>query len=192
VWEDFDEALFGATASQKAIQGTGDPVTLFLESVTTLLNTGRAYVSDIASGPPAEFKEAWGWEGQSFIVGEGDEEKLTTTWRHKGQHIGWTDGSNLYLMLKVALGEVQKLACRIGFAGEKINVTERTLGRMMFDRGFLLSADIKDSHYTTRKNLQDNRPRVLHLAAKHVIQPMVHAPDLSEEERERMISELLR
>lgn len=179
LWDRFHDAAFGVAKKQVFLQQSTDPVELFLDLLSALLSTGRAYVADYSGKAPDDDPDACGWERYTTIVGEGEEEKEVTTWRHRGSHIGWYNGTALLLQTKVAIAEAQKLAREIGQA---ITVTEKTLGKMLDERNMLLSTDKENGHYAKRLSINGGRTRVLHIAACHVIKhPLTTDPPSNEE-----------
>jgi hypothetical protein len=156
LWERAHDALMAAAQVHVSDQESSDPVQRFRDLLAAAFHSGRAYVANVLSEPPAHFPEAWGWgkeavvvpahygpdgtlesmaEEQARKIGElaeaaydGDKKKELFKYRSRGQQVGWCDDQNgqLYLIPSAALAVVQRLAQA---DGRPLPITERTLGK---------------------------------------------------------------
>jgi hypothetical protein len=105
---------------------------------------------------------SWGWREVTF--GTGDHQRKD--WEPQGEHIGWVDGTNVYLQSDSAYAVVQKLA-RDG--GDQIAVGLPTMKKRLHERGLLASTETSVSdgrvveRLDVRRSLQGKRRTVLHL-----------------------------
>jgi hypothetical protein len=145
-------ALGEAAAEQDEHGAAAEPVDQFLRLLSGALASGRAHAADLDGGVPTG-PTTWGW--LAFHGKDGDEE-----WRQQGSRIGWTDGTDLFLEPEAAYAEAQKMARD---QGDSLPVSERTLHKRLKDRGLLITTET--GKLTTRRTLQGERRRVIHLLA---------------------------
>lgn len=168
LWDTFAKAVCYSEKAQGLLQTAEDPIQHVFELLSSLLTTKHAHVAGFDGKAPEDHPEACGWESFTKVVGEGEEAEDKTVWQHRGPRIGWYDGQNLMLSPKVSIAAAEKLARDLN---QTVAVSERTLGRLLDERGLLLSHDKEQGHYAKRCRFIDGRPRVLHIPGHLVINP---------------------
>jgi hypothetical protein len=138
-------------AEQERYAADADPVTIYLSSIRALIASGRAHVAGTDGGCPAENPVRWGWtEGMS--AGE-------PLWHPRGDLIGWTDGTDLYLESSIAY----KLARQHADAeGQSLTTSKRMVHEHLSQRKLLASTAGK-GHLTARHRLGGAQQTVVHL-----------------------------
>lgn len=140
------EALIQIGEAQAHHQDAFDPVSRFLELVSSALGSGHAHVADPAGGRPGN-AIAWGWRCDD------------TGSVPLGTCIGWVDGDNLYLDPNVSF----KVAQQMSGSGDGILISSRTLSKRLHERGYLTTTEQHRGHLTVRRILAGERRNVLHL-----------------------------
>jgi hypothetical protein len=160
-------AMCAVAAKQSRHQATSDPVTRFIQLISSVISSGQGHLAS-RDGKHPERAGAWGWRW------------LNDEWRPQGQRIGWIDGNDVYLDSNAAVAEAQNLARG---SGDSIMIDGATLNRRLYERGVLKSTDIDKSRktVTVRRMIEDRRREVLHL---DVIQfaPEAEEDDLFDDE----------
>ncbi len=182
-------ALLDGVRLQPAEQG--DPVEAFFSFLQTAFVSGRAHVADPEGGCPnlhlghsATGPEAFGWHRWSSEdqVKRFDDEHggsttrtvaVTSGHRPRGERIGWSNGSILYLHPTAALRAAKAVARGIDAT---VDLTPWTLGKLLFDRGLLVRSERRRNRYTARENLGGTRANVLILRSSHVFPPPSASP----------------
>jgi hypothetical protein len=119
---------------------------------------GRAYLSNAqAQGEPPKAVLV-GWQ-------RGQEGKMVP----RGEHIGWTDGHEVFLDPDAATVMAQKVAKDVG---ENIGFKRRALYRELHNAGLIRSAN-KDRHVLSRQ-IQGRRVQVLHMNLETFIGEFEH------------------
>ncbi len=139
------------------------PGTRVCQLIATALLSGEAYLEGLPERVPDNAEE-WGWrvlernDSKSTSEPGCDERKgsdATDEGGHgkdrlvsipQGQHIGYIDQPNVYLLPEKTLGVVLRMA-RV--ANEDIEINTKTLGRALEDRGYLL--EHRSKRLTTRQ-----------------------------------------
>lgn len=145
--------LLVAAEKQASLQQNECPVARYLTLLTAALQSGQAYLAATNESHPVE-PSLWGWTKVESSDG-------SVQWNARGTKIGWVDGEDVYLISEAAYAVGQKLA---QLHGNTLGLGEKSLNRHLKDQGKLLTSD-KDAA-TTRKAINGNRKRVLHLAAE--------------------------
>jgi hypothetical protein len=149
------DGMLEALAPQGEHQAASDPAERFVELLSPLFSSGRAYVADGKDEYPKQDAESWGWNSQA-----------NGAWEAQGVRIGWIDGDDLYLEPEATYAELQRFARDQGAA---IAVTDRTLWKRLDERGLLVSRE--KPRFTVRRRglLGAERVHVLHLSATALI-----------------------
>ena len=130
-------AALGQAASAQAAQLVdADPVDRFVAMLETLLMSGRAHLTDAASGgAPRGNAERWGWaQRERHGSLPGDYEYVA-----QGRGIGWVEALDsgqtvLYLDPNAVYAEVQKLA---NDQGDSMPATQKTLWKRLGERSVI-------------------------------------------------------
>jgi len=153
-------ALTAVAKQQGRHLADSEPVQRYLELLRSALASGAAHVAGSGGDEPAD-AQAWGW--RSHTIGAG--EFVRDEWRAQGSRIGWVDGTNLYLEPTAAY----QVAKRLGeSSGDGIAIGQKTLNRLMKERGLLLSHE-ENRGAVARRELQGFRRDVLHLNAETLL-----------------------
>ena len=145
-------ALNHVAKEQRVPQEASEPAHRFLDLARAALAAGRAHVSSIWGYAPKN-PEFWGWR----IEGAGENQR----WVPKGQCIGWTDLTHLYLEPTAAFVTVQAFARD---TGEALAVSETTLWKRLKEKGLLASVDAARQTNTIRKTILGAQRKVVHLS----------------------------
>lgn len=139
------------------------PGTRVCQLIATALLSGEAYLEGLPERVPDDAEE-WGWrvvernDSKATSVPGCDERKdsdATDEGGHgkdrlvsipQGQHIGYIDQPNVYLLPEKTLGVVLRMARA---ANEDIEINTKTLGRALAERGYLL--EHRSKRLTTRQ-----------------------------------------
>jgi hypothetical protein len=92
-------------------------------------------------------------------------EELRSDWTPEGKHIGWTDGSVLWLLPVITLAEVNTLL--IAGTGRTIGKSEQTLWKDFKDAGLLV--EWSEPRATKLKRFEGGQQRVLCLNADRIL-----------------------
>jgi hypothetical protein len=162
--------LRGLAESQEEEQQAENPVEMFCAGVRELLAAGRVHLRAKSGGRP-EDPVRYGWRYKSSTIMEVQNDKVVQTtrddWVPEGRHIGWTDGSTLWLLPVVALAEVNTLL--VAGTGRNIGKSEQTLWRDFKDAGVLVEWDEKRGRMTKPKQFEGEQLRVLCLAIERLL-----------------------
>jgi hypothetical protein len=143
----------GAAQVQEAKDS--QPVRRYLDLLKTLLSSGRAHVTD-ADGCQPLTPQLWGWRQTSAGT-------LGRHWQACGDHMGWTDGQNVYLDADACYAAMQKF---LHESGENLGLGSKGVGRALADGGLLLGVEEERRTYRIRKTLQGARRAVLWLRSE--------------------------
>ena len=149
------QELLRVAAQQGQHQAASEPVQRYLELLQSALASGEAHAAS-PNGDEPDDPYAWGW--RSHLVGAGEYERQE--WRPQGKRIGWVDGTDLYLEPQAAY----QIARRLGEGSEGIAIGQRTLHRLLKERGLLLSYE-KNRGAVARREVEGKRLDVIHLRA---------------------------
>jgi hypothetical protein len=153
VWQ----TLTALAMEQADLQRANDPVDRFRELLEAAIVSGKGHVASatLPGGRPPAGPEAWGWR-------RGDD----GGWRPRGDCVGWCDEHGLYLEPDASYAAAQRM-------GDGVSITVETLHRRMFERGILLSHEVRGRkrRLKIRKTIDGKRREVLHVA--HDLRPHV-------------------
>lgn len=158
------DGLKETAREQKVYRDVADDVVRFLETLASVLLSGRAHVATPTGAPPAN-PAAWGWARplQAMAVPGGYVDP-DNRWEARGPCIGWISGENIYLEWEAAVTAAKKAAAE---NGEGIQARPLTLLRRLGERGVIASHD--EGRLTARMEILGSRRRVVHLHAHHVV-----------------------
>ncbi len=158
LWQRGQTAFRAVAAHQGEHQRAADPVARFAEMLTSIVSGGRAHIAGLDGREPGRplSPESWGWEAHDFRSGT---ETTGTNYRARGEKIGWTDGTELYLDPDITYAALTALARD---QGQAYPVTQQTLYRRVNEAGLLLRTDTDRTTYPV--TLEGSRRRVLVLA----------------------------
>lgn len=156
--DDCWKALVISAEDQTAHQTASDPTKQFMRLLGSGVGTGRFHLARADDGGPPHDQAAWGWR---------QEPGNSRDWRPRGQLIGWIDNNERYVYLDpaAAFTEVQRYA---GEQGLTLPVTERTLRKMLHDRGLLVEVDSVRDTRTVRRTINRKPQAVLCLSAESI------------------------
>ncbi len=155
-------AMGEVAAAQAAHQRNADPAEEFLSLLSAAFVAGEAHIEAIQGGRPQfESVEMLGWQSQ--LGGSGG--RSGTSYISRGDRVGWLEDGNLYLELAAAYRTAQRMSAD----GGGLSVTRHTLGKLLSERGYLLSEEGKRDKHEVRKVIQGRRRYVLHLSVDSVI-----------------------
>jgi hypothetical protein len=154
LWAEWWWILVETARSEVALQRESDPVKRFLEILAQGLAAGEMHLTDMRGGEPMLPGATMQPGEENFSSGLG--------WRNheaKGRHIGWIDvgTGDVFLIPSQAYAAVAELSRH----SAPLGVTERTLYRLLAERGLLESVDAEQ--HTVRIMVNGQRHRVLHL-----------------------------
>lgn len=152
--------LITGTAQAETVQ-EADPIVTFAELLRASISSRRAHFADAETDSEPRQSTRFGWEAEMVRSRDG----LEQVSRPKGDRIGWVDYDNdaLYLTPAAALGVVQAMGDR---TGRRVNLSEKTLGRTLQERGALVSSD--PNRTTARISVAGGRQRVWHFRLSHM------------------------
>ncbi|MGC4107064.1 MAG: DUF927 domain-containing protein [Thermomicrobiales bacterium] len=152
--------LAAGLAQAEAVQEL-DPIQTFVDHLRAAVTSGRAHLADADSDSEPRQAVRFGWQSEMVRTRDG----LEQVSRAKGERIGWVDYENdaLYLTPASALSVVQGMGER---TGRRVNLSDKTLGRRLQERGVLQTNDPTRS--TSRISVAGGRQRVWHLRLSHV------------------------
>ncbi|MGI8913000.1 MAG: DUF927 domain-containing protein [Chloroflexota bacterium] len=157
------DALVATSKRQAERQTTLDPARRFLALVDSALRSGRAHLLDQTGKMPEANAARYGWvqnENRREIDPTRASDTSVDFWKPGGRHIGWTDGTNVWLEPESAYALVQ-LSARD--QGDSIALQAKSLWKRLDEDGLLSSTS--HGHNTTRVTLAGQRVRVLHLTS---------------------------
>jgi hypothetical protein len=140
-------ALLKASAAQAQHIREQDPVERFLSLLNSAITAGGAHLAGVTGLHP-ENPEAWGWRPDRF-----------GTFEPHGAHVGWIEGTDLYLDPDASF----KAAQAVAVDGSGISVGSHTLRRRLAEAGQLASREDGRHTLTIRKSIEGRRRDVLHL-----------------------------
>lgn len=144
--------LFAIAQKQGRYQDAECPVTVFLSLLTSALQSGQCHLLDFAGKCPLN-PAHWGWRPDTT-------DSTGQQWKPHGVHVGWINGSDVYLNAQAAFGACQSMAQKQGSA---INVGYKTLNKHLHEKHKLKS--VNTDGYTIVKRIGGSKKRVLHLDA---------------------------
>jgi hypothetical protein len=153
-WHAGWSALTRTACRQADHQAAQEPARRFLELLSEALAAGRAHVANRDGGRP-EPPAAWGWREEPPTSGFAG----ASEWHPQGPRLGWTDGSDLYLLPN----EAYRCARRSAADEDGLSISVKTLTRRLHERGFLASTDRTHHRLLVRRIAEGRRHHVLHL-----------------------------
>jgi hypothetical protein len=154
--------LMAAAENQIMHQAASDPVQQFLRLLNSGLVTGRFHIAsaDRIGYPPDDERAAtWGWRKESF--------RGVMEWRSQGPLIGWLVGEHLLLDPKAVFAEIQRYATA---QNTPLAISDRTLWKMLKDRGTLLASESRRSPHLVRHMIHGQRLAVLQFLADSILE----------------------
>jgi len=189
LWERFHVAMWDLLREQRDQVVSEDPVTRYLELLTSALHCGRAHLkllrpdedqSHVAGSPTL-----WGYNEKTIPVprpagltdsdhDESEEEQLTnrTILVPRGRQVGWKDYDNLYIDPDASLAVVNLFAREL--AVPEIPFPKKTLGKRLMDRGLIRNHG-KDRN-TLKCNVEGVRREVFNLRTYELVD--LHMPEV--------------
>ena len=158
-------ALAESAATQADHVRAADPVDAFIRFLLGAMASGRGHLAERTGLTPPPKAEAWGWQGTSHTVREGDISRTEVDYVSRGRRLGWVDGDDVYLEPEAAHAEAQELARQ---QGESLAVGARTLRKRLKDRGLIASCE--PGKTTTRRQLEGRERTVVHLRVDTLLQ----------------------
>lgn len=144
--------LFAIAQKQGRYQDAECPVTVYLTLLTSALQSGQCHLLDFTGSCPLN-PTHWGWRPEPT-------DQTGQQWKPHGTHIGWINGTDVYLNAQAAYGACQNMAQKHGSA---INVGYKTLNKHLYEKNKLKSRTTEG--YTIVKRIGSSKKRVLHLNA---------------------------
>lgn len=159
------EALHELGRAQQAYLASADPAKAFVQSLASGFATGHCHVRDHATQKvPLGSSESWGWRSEDM-----DHKAM-------GEHVGWIDGPNVYLLPDAAVRVAYRLASS---SGDSLDASKRSLGRILKEKGYLVKTDAGRTDSKVR--IAKSRPRVWIIPASHFLDdPGPSGPDEEE------------
>lgn len=148
-----EKALEEATQAHSQHVADNDPVTRFLELMTSALVSGQVHVAT-KPGEAPKGAENWGWRKSS-----GEYEKL----HPQGKRVGWLDDAELYLEPSAAMAAAQELGRG---TGAPIVEGVKTLGKRLKDQGILRRGEPARRTNQVRVSIEGESCSVWHLPAQ--------------------------
>jgi len=146
------EHLFAIAKKQGSYQAAQCPVTVYLALLTSALQSGQCHLLSITESCPLN-PAHWGWRPDPT-------DQAGLQWKPHGTHIGWVNGSDVYLNVQATFGVCQSMAQKQGSA---INVGYKTLNKYLHEKKKLKSR--ASDGYTIVKRIGGSKKRVLHMDA---------------------------
>jgi hypothetical protein len=144
------EAILDTAKKQETHQASQDPATRFVELISAALSTGAAHIARHSDGrEPDACSAMLGWRG-----GEA-----------QGKHIGWTDGTHIYLQPDIAFAVANELSSK---TGSSLTVTPTTLWKRLHERGWLTREESQDT-LKQRVTIEGQRIRVISILFSKII-----------------------
>jgi hypothetical protein len=156
LWNRAWKALRDVGAEQERYRRDADPVSVYLRSLAALVASGRAHLAaaTMAGGMPAD-PARWGWAED--IAGD------LPLYRERGELLGWTDGTDVYLQPDAAFRAARQFA---DGAGAHLGMGKRVLHKSLYERDLLASIS-GPGHFTVQRDLAGQKGRrVLHLTVR--------------------------
>ena len=153
-WSRAWKALCEVGSEQESYRRDTDPVQVYLGAVRALVTAGRAHVASVEGGCPAKDPVRWGWT-EGMTAGQ-------PLWMPRGDLIGWTDGTDLYLESSIAFRLAREHA---EAEGQPLTVSKRALHEHLHERRLLASRPGK-GHLTARHRLGGAQQTVVHLTVR--------------------------
>jgi hypothetical protein len=153
-WSRAWKALCEVGSEQESYRRDTDPAQVYLDAVRALVTAGRAHVASVEGGCPAEDPIRWGWT-EGMTAGQ-------PLWMPRGDLIGWTDGTDLYLESSIAFRLAREHA---EAEGQPLTVSKRALHEYLHERRLLASNPGK-GHLTARHRLGGAQQTVVHLTVR--------------------------
>ena len=122
----------------------------YIFALKNAIVTKKCHLLDINSSHPATL-EKWGWAQES---------ENTMQWSPRGEHIGWIDDQDVYILSEEA-HKIYQSAMNSTFGGA--SVKDKTANKHLNEAGHLKTRG--SDGYTIRKSINGNRTRVLHMDA---------------------------
>lgn len=152
LWARVWQALVDVGAEQERYSREAEPARVYVQALTALITSGRAYVADAYGRSPAS-AERWGWTS---------DDPLNDGYRSRGELLGWVDGNDLYLHPEAAYAAVRQFADR---AGVPFGQSKNAVHKALLEKG-LLASTTGPGRITIRKRVGGGHPTVLHLTVK--------------------------
>jgi len=154
LWKRAWKALRDVGAEQERYRRDADPVSVYLRSLAALVASGRAHLAAATmNGGMPENPSRWGWAEDTT----GD----LPAYRERGELLGWTDGTDVYLQPDATFKAVRQFA---EGSGAHLGMGKRVLHKSLHERQLLVSIS-GPGHFTVQRDLAGQRGRrVLHLS----------------------------
>jgi hypothetical protein len=156
LWRRAWKALRDIGAEQERYRRDADPVSVYLRSLAALVASGRAHLAaaTMAGGMPGD-PARWGWAED--VTGD------LPVHRERGELLGWTDGTDVYLQPDAAFKAARQFA---EGSGGHLGMGKRVLHKSLHERELLASVS-GPGHFTVQRDLAGQRGRrVLHLTVR--------------------------
>jgi hypothetical protein len=156
LWKRAWKALRDVGAEQERYRRDADPVSVYLRSLAALVASGRAHLdaATMAGGKP-EDPARWGWAQD--LTGD------LPVYRERGELLGWTDGTDVYLQPDAAFKAARQFA---EGSGAHLGIGKRSLHKSLQERDLLVTTS-GPGHFTVQRDLAGQRGRrVLHLTVR--------------------------
>nr|WP_321258936.1 hypothetical protein [uncultured Pseudodesulfovibrio sp.] len=144
--------LFLIARKQARYQDAECPVTVYLTQLASALQAGVCHLQDFTGSCPLN-PDHWGWRPDPT-------DQTGQQWKPHGIHVGWINGTDVYLNAQAAFSATQSMAQKQGAA---INVGLKTLNKHLKEKKKLKSRG-KDGN-TIQKRINGKKKPVLHLDA---------------------------
>jgi hypothetical protein len=153
-------ALLAAAKGNRVDSASHGPAARFVALLRSALLSGRAHlVRDYDGAMPAlDQPGSLGWRQEESHSGD-------SYWRPGGERIGYVDGNDMYLDLKLALPVVRRLGRE---NGDDFEISEMVLRKRLYEAHLLETSDIdtKRETYTVRHTVLGKQLAFLHLSIK--------------------------
>jgi hypothetical protein len=154
------KALFAAAKGNRVDSASHGPAARFVALLRSALLSGRAHLVRDYDGvmPALDQPGSLGWRHEESRSG-GD------SWRPGGERIGYVDGSDIYLDLKLALPVVRRLGRE---SGDDFEISEIVLRKRLHEAHLLMTTDINTARetYTVRHTVLGHQLPLLHFSIK--------------------------
>jgi hypothetical protein len=153
-------ALFAAAKGNRVDSASHGPAARFVALLRSALLSGRAHLVRDYDGvmPALDQPGSLGWRREESYSG-------SDSWRPGGERIGYVDGSDIYLDLKLALPVVRRLGRE---SGDDFEISEFVLRKRLYEAHLLETTDINTARetYTVRHTVLGNQLPFLHFSIK--------------------------
>ena len=170
------KAISELSREQAQYQDASDPVTMFVDFITSALATGKAHVASREDGSAPLDAQTWGWK------------QFGGEWSGQGLKIGWIEGEDLYLEPNAARAIVQEMSTR---TDSQFVISASQLHQQLYSKGLLLSSDHQTGRqtYPVRRRCEGRSQSVLHFSAHTVGSMGTEKPDISDNQSASIDSE---